>query len=354
MSHIFVGGHCASNTSECGAGSGDSPDPVPVLCSVVAVAGGGAIAYVTPFRHAELERQSMAHIAIFPVMSGRQAGGPETYEGELIRNLARLDAENEYSVFCLGEAAASALRVEKANFRFHVLRPSVRAISMSLTLPWQLALRRVDFLHAAYIAPPFSPVPYAFTLHCSSPFMRPEVFPPMIRARLRALIWHGMRTGRHVICVSQNVLDLAAERYGTPRERMSVVYNGVGEHFRPVPEPARRAALARAGIDGPYALFVGRFEPRKNMLRVIESFDVYRREVAPGTRLVLAGRKTWQGDAIDIIGITRHPAARQHLQHGLGQSAHVSLTFECNHPFDRRQHLARARRDQRLQLLRDR
>jgi glycosyltransferase involved in cell wall biosynthesis len=169
---------------------------------------------------------------------------------------------------------------------------------MSLSLPWQLRARRVDLLHAAYIAPPWSPVDHAFTLHCSSPFVRPELFPPLIRARLRTLIWRGLRSARHVICVSQNVLDLAVEHYGTPRDRLSVIHNGVGAHFRPVPEAERRAVAAAAGVDGPYALFAGRFEPRKNMLRVIEAFDVFRREVAPEMRLVLAGRRTWQGDAV--------------------------------------------------------
>ena len=234
-------------------------------------------------------------------MTGRQAGGPETYEGELVRNLAQLDHESRYSIICLNQAAADALHVANENFSFHVLRPAARLISMTLSLPWYLKANRIDLLHAAYISPPYAPVDHTFTLHCSSPFVRPELFPPLIRARLRILIARGMRTARHVICVSQNVLDLAAEHYGVPRDRMSVIHNGVGEHFRPVAEGERRAVLAAAGVEGPYALYAGRFEPRKNMLRVIEAFDVFRREVAPGMKLVLAGRKTWQGAEVDAL-----------------------------------------------------
>jgi len=243
----------------------------------------------------------MVHIGIFPVMSGRQAGGPETYERELVRNLARLDRETDYSVLCLTEVAAAALRVENENFSFPILGRGPRVFDMMVSLPRQLRSRRIGFTHAAYISPPFSPVAHAFTLHCSSPFMRPNFFPPLIRARLKALIWRGMQSAGHVICVSQNVLDLAAEHYGVPRERMSVVYNGVSEHFRPIPAPIWKPVLEKAGVTGPYILYVGRFEPRKNMLRVIEAYDIFRREVAPETRLVLAGRKTWQGDAVDQL-----------------------------------------------------
>lgn len=242
-----------------------------------------------------------AHVAIFPVMAGRQAGGPETYEVELIRNLAALDRETAYSVFCLSRAAADALRVANENFRFEVLRPTVRSVSMSLSLPWATKARNVELLHAAYISPPWLPIDHVFTLHCSSPFMRPELFPPLVRMRLKALIWRGIRSARHVICVSQNVLDLAVEHYDAPRERMSVIHNGVGEHFRPVPEETRRGVLAAAGVEWPYVLFAGRFEPRKNMLRTIAAFDIFRREVAPEMRLVLAGRKTWQGQAVDAL-----------------------------------------------------
>lgn len=236
-------------------------------------------------------------------MSGRNAGGPEIYERGLIANLAALDAENEYHIFCLNQAASAALQVDRPNFHYHVLEPRSRVLSMSLSLPFALRRTGISFMHAAYMPPPFSPVDYAFTLHCSSPFIHPEFFPPLIRARIKALTRRGMNTARHIICVSQNVLDLAADYYQVPRERMSVVHNGVGEHFRAIPDSDAQPFLDRYRIERPYMLFIGRYETRKNILRTIEAFDIFRREAAPDMKLVLAGAQSWAGSAVDrLIG----------------------------------------------------
>jgi UDP-glucose:(heptosyl)LPS alpha-1,3-glucosyltransferase len=63
-----------------------------------------------------------------------------------------------------------------------------------------------------------------------------------------------------------------ARRYGVPRERLAVIYNGVDtERFHPRVREAERAALReRLGIEGPAALFVGNGFRRKGLDRAIE------------------------------------------------------------------------------------
>jgi len=238
-------------------------------------------------------------IGIFVVMAGRNAGGPETYEHGLVRNLALLDSDNEYHIYCFSQRAADSFCLTRPNIFFHVLPPLPRALGMAYHLPRAVKTNGLDFLHAAYIPPPFSPVDYAFTLHCSSTFMRPELFPPLVRWRLNGLIWRGMNTAQQVLCVSANVRDLAIDNYHVPEDRCSVIYNGVDDHFKPVSKEAQNLAKDKYGITKPYMLFVGRFEPRKNMLRVLEAFNQYRNDIDPDVELVLAGNKTWSGSEVD-------------------------------------------------------
>ena len=44
-------------------------------------------------------------VAVFPMMLGRRAGGPETYESNLLRAIAGVDPEAEVCVYCLSPAA---------------------------------------------------------------------------------------------------------------------------------------------------------------------------------------------------------------------------------------------------------
>ena len=122
----------------------------------------------------------VTRIAIFPVMAGRSGGGPETYERELVQGIAALDGDTDYRLTCLNAAAARALDPARPNFRSHLLPGGLRPVAMTLGLPLVLRREKIDFMHAAYIAPPWSPVRYMFTLHCSSPFAAPDLFPPLI------------------------------------------------------------------------------------------------------------------------------------------------------------------------------
>ena len=238
-------------------------------------------------------------IGIFVVMAGRNAGGPETYEHSLVRNMAELDQTNEYCILCLSQQAANSFRLSRPNFRYRVLWPKSRILSMSLGLPWVLKKEGVELLHAAYVAPPFVPVNYLFTLHCSSTFIHPEFYPPTVRLRLNSLINNAIKYAKHIICVSQHVMESVIEHYGISQERMSVVHNGIGKNFRPVESSEYSRILSRYDIKDDYMLFVGRFEPRKNITRILEAFNIYRHEVDNKTKLVLAGNKTWSRKEVD-------------------------------------------------------
>lgn len=278
----------------------------------------------------------MSKVAIFPVMSGRNGGGPETYERELVRGLSVHDHETDYRITCLNSAAAAALETGKPNFRSHVIPGGMRPLAMAAGLPWVLKRESIDFMHAAYIPPPWSPVPYVFTLHCSSPFATPELFPPAILARLKFLLARGMRDAAHVICVSQDVLERAAEHYKLHRARLSVVHNGVGAQFQPTTPEQRAPTLLKYGLTGRYVLSAARFEKRKNLSRLLEAFAQLR-ATDPGCVLALAGDMTWEAeplarkirelglaDAVVRLGYVRHDDM-PHLYGGAVMFAFPSL-----------------------------
>jgi glycosyltransferase involved in cell wall biosynthesis len=239
-------------------------------------------------------------VGVFVVMAGRNSGGPETYEHNLVKSLASLDRHNEYHIFCLSRSAADSFQLVQENVTYRILWPQSRWISFSLSLPLALLSSQVDLLHATFTPPPFSPKNYVFTHHCFSTFAHPEFYDPIILRRLNGLIIRGLKKARLILCVSENVRDLTAEKFKISPERLFVVYNGVGENFHPVALDHVHSVLKNTyGIYHPYILYVGELVARKNIIRILEAFNHFRHEVRSDTKLVLAGTRTWPSEGID-------------------------------------------------------
>jgi glycosyltransferase involved in cell wall biosynthesis len=104
-----------------------------------------------------------------------------------------------------------------------------------------------------------------------------------------------------VLTFSEHTRRDVAGRLGLPLDRIRAIPLAAHEQFRPVADPvARRAVLSRYDLaDRPYVLAVGRLEARKNLARLVEAFALLRSaESGLSHRLVLAGEKGWEADAI--------------------------------------------------------
>jgi glycosyltransferase involved in cell wall biosynthesis len=238
-------------------------------------------------------------IGIFVLMAGRNAGGPETYEVELVRTLARLDRSHEYVIYCTGLEAKRAIAVDQDNFSYRILGPGLRPVSVGLTLPLMLAKDGVRFYHATFTPPPFSTTKLVFTMHCVSSLVHPEFYRPMVAWRLNRLLKIGMSAAQHVFCVSQTTRDHLHEMYAIPLDRMSVTYNGISPGFSPMPRAEAAEQVARQfGVSDPFILFVGKLQAHKNLERLAKAFQKFRQETGSKTKLLIAGRQA--GTAVDI------------------------------------------------------
>jgi glycosyltransferase involved in cell wall biosynthesis len=249
-------------------------------------------------------------IGIFVLAAGRTAGGPETYEVQLIRALAGIDSVNSYFIYCTSRDAAEAIGPLPDNFTYRVLRPAARSVSVALTLPRWMARDGVDFFHATYAPPPLPNKPFLFTLHCASNLARPDFYPTLIRWRLNALQRIGLRRAAAILCVSDFVSEHVRQHHGVAHERLSTVYNGVAPEFAPQPSnEARARILERFGIDAPYVLYVGKLQARKNVIGLIRAFARYRTLTGSAVKLVLVGKRVETSEGIsearDELGLAR-------------------------------------------------
>jgi glycosyltransferase involved in cell wall biosynthesis len=91
-----------------------------------------------------------------------------------------------------------------------------------------------------------------------------------------------------VLAVSESAKREACEFYGLAPERVTVVYDAIGEQFRPgEPDPA---VLEKYGVRRPYVLSLCTLRPKKNVGTTVAAFAELKRRGLPH-RLVLVGDK---------------------------------------------------------------
>ncbi len=238
------------------------------------------------------------HIGIFAPMTGRQAGGPETYDTGLVRGLAKVDHANAYTVFCVNQPGAALLTVDAPSIETVVLQPRQRWMSIPVSLPLQVRRRRLDLVHATFVAPPYVPAPLVFTLLDISPVTHPQFLPWALRLRLWPLWRNSIRVARIVICISEFTRGGLLEAFKFPADRAVVAHLGVHPRYRPIAADETRRTLARYGVTEPYILHVGKLQARKNILRLLEAFHLLKQDGSIPHKLVLVGRKTWTSSEV--------------------------------------------------------
>lgn len=127
----------------------------------------------------------------------------------------------------------------------------------------------------------------------------PHTMRPLSRMMDRHFMPIAVRRADCVVAVSEHTRGDIAQHWPELRAPVHTIYPGVSRRVAPLP----REALGRWGIGGPYCLFVGTLEPRKNLPRLLEAFALLP-AAARHIQLVIAGGAGWGG--LDLPGMIAH------------------------------------------------
>jgi glycosyltransferase involved in cell wall biosynthesis len=98
------------------------------------------------------------------------------------------------------------------------------------------------------------------------------------------------RRARAVVAVSRNTARDVERIWSIPAERIVVVPEGVSEAYRPVEDKVlREETNARYGVSSPYFLYLGGFDPRKNLHNMLLAFKRFTLAADGGHSMVLCG-----------------------------------------------------------------
>jgi len=155
----------------------------------------------------------------------------------------------------------------------------------------------VDLFHSPdFVLPPVRAARSILTVHDLAFLLYPECAEASLRAYLEKTVPRSVHRADYVVADSENTRNDVICLLGVPPERVTVVPGGVDPVFKPVEDPARLAALRQTiGLDEttPYILFIGVIEPRKNLMGLIEAFDILKSRRSLPHKLVVAGRRGW-------------------------------------------------------------
>lgn len=101
----------------------------------------------------------------------------------------------------------------------------------------------------------------------------------------------------HLIAVSHSTKHDLGNLYGIPKERIGVIYPGVGNEFLPLEKTNPRLYEVKKKYRLPehFILYFGTLEPRKNITGLIKAFGILKsyQLSAKSYKLVIAGTKGW-------------------------------------------------------------
>lgn len=249
---------------------------------------------------------------------GENAGvGHYTYY--LVKNLLKLDKQNEYVLFfdnLLSKNAAEELVARASNaeikfFPFHRYKHYLPLAFSHLLVAAALEKEKLDIFHSpAYVLPLAYKGRAVVTVHDLAIYKHPEWFPKKFfigqKFSTKILVPESLKKAEKIIAVSGHTKKDIIEIFVVNPGKIEVIYEGV-ETEDPSPEKETVCGLEnkicfddmkeKYGLEEEYVLFLGTVEPRKNIVALVRAFAALaerNKEIGEKYQLVLAGAKGWK------------------------------------------------------------
>ncbi len=233
----------------------------------------------------------------------RRIDGTRVYLKELLKRFGTLSPETDFSLF--HQRAFNPVLAPPAFPNYHVAMLPFPLAWMQTRFAWVLFRTRPEKLFLPIqAAPVFLPrsIEVTATIHDLAFRRFPETFPVADRWKLNFMLERAVERADKLIAVSHSTKrDLLEFFPDLPESRVRVIHHGFDGAFfgERIPEEFLAETLENYKLKAKsYFLYVGALQPRKNLVRLMEAFEVMKK-TAPDAKLVLAGEAAWL--AQDIV-----------------------------------------------------
>lgn len=229
--------------------------------------------------------------------------GSSQYAFEIIRNLEKIDSENEYTILLPNKPFDDLPRTRK-NWKYRVLKPEKLWTRITLPSALYLTSNKPDLIFSpTHYIPRFSPVKRICTIFDLAYLHFPEFFEKRDLWQLKNWTKFSIDNATKILAISEFTKKDIVKNYGINPEKIVVTKLGFdNETFKPVIDRKKiKTLLDKYMITGSYIIYIGTIQPRKNLVRLMEAFskisDLDAKLVIVG-KTNEGGRKGWMYEDI--------------------------------------------------------
>lgn len=204
---------------------------------------------------------------------------------ELINNLQEIDKKNEYVLFIKPDIDDQCIK-ETENFKIVKLKGRSFPIWEQYSLPKAARKEGCEILHCtSNTAPLKTKIPLVVTLH-------DIIYLEHISLLTKAGTWYQkfgnmyrryvvpriVKSSARIITVSKFEKNRIRNFFKLPESdnRLVAIYNGVGEHFKPVTDKVELKRIKeKYNLPDEFFFFFGNTDPKKNTKGVLEAFSKF-------------------------------------------------------------------------------
>lgn len=219
---------------------------------------------------------------------------------ESIRELQKVDKENEYYIF----VSPGEDRCLEETPNMHIIEVNCPTYPLweQVALPRAVAKIKADLLHCtSNTAPIYCPVPLILTLH-DIIFLEPRqsgnksFYQNMGWYYRRLVVPRILPKCKKIITVSNFERNRIQSALLLPDSQITSIYNGYSRHFRPISDASSVTGKYIKGNE--YLFFLGNTDPKKNVPRTLKAYSLYLKRSEKKRPLLIADLKE---DKLDII-----------------------------------------------------
>lgn len=241
-----------------------------------------------------------------------QRVGSNVYAYELLVAMQPLLAEKKITTtILLSRPPVADLPKPSPIWQYRVVKP--RQFWTQLGEPIYLWLHKHEYdvlFTPGHYAPRLSSIPYVSSVMDVAYLDFPDQFQKNDVLQLKHWTKYSVAQAKKVVVISQATKQAVQTRYHVSPEKLVVAYPSLPSVQNKSVKPDKNF-LKKHRIRAPYILFVGTFQPRKNLVRLVEGFEQLLRSVSSQSvtknkksrytqlpQLVLAGKVGWLADPI--------------------------------------------------------
>jgi glycosyltransferase involved in cell wall biosynthesis len=236
------------------------------------------------------------HVAIntLPLLSNK--AGAERYTENILKNLAMIDAENNYTLL-LNDLNKNFYKIDQKNFNNMLLNVDAqsrirRIIAEQCYIPF-LIKKTLDidiYFSPCNIAPMFISTPKVTMLFDVHWILFPQLFNRAKMTYLKRAIRSTVKGSQRILTISNNSKKDIVKIFGVQEDKVKVTYLGVDPAFKVEVDKERvEGVLSKYEIEGKFVLSVCQLHKRKNLLRLLLAFSHLKDSNKIRHTLVLAG-----------------------------------------------------------------